>query len=154
MMGLSERSDWCGSKVDIWALKLELGLPELTESTCNKVDVVMTHNGTRGVLEALWWMWLSSWKGPKRRERLSTNQTYLLEHPSYQNKIELTKVENVEMQQSFNEVDWCLDNTRKMRVSRRNRDGMLGEIVNSVFSELTPEDRTTMTSGGSVHIRN
>ena len=29
---------------------------------------------------------------------------------------------------------------------------MLGEIVNSVFSELTPEDRMTMTSGGSVHM--
>ena len=31
---------------------------------------------------------------------------------------------------------------------------MLGEIVNSGFGELTPEDRTTMTSGGSVHMGN
>jgi len=31
---------------------------------------------------------------------------------------------------------------------------MLGEIVNSVFSEMTPEDRITMTSDGSVHMGN
>jgi len=78
--------------VNIWAVKMKLGLPELTESTCNKVDVVMIDYGTRGVSEALWWMWLSSWKGPKRRERLSTDQLICWSIQAIQMRLSLPKL--------------------------------------------------------------